>query len=47
MLHTLNLIGFSLLTLAFANSPALGAVNEDVNTPDRVNNVRILLLILA
>jgi hypothetical protein len=44
MLHTLNLISFSLLTLAFANSPAVGSISEKVNTPDRVNGVRNLFL---
>lgn len=45
MLHALNLIGFSLLTLAFANSPAVGSVSKKVNTPDRVNGVRIDLFL--
>jgi hypothetical protein len=44
MCHNFGLIGVSLLTLASANSPALGAVDEDVNTPDRVNSVCILFL---
>jgi hypothetical protein len=45
MLHTLTPISFSLLTLAFANSPALGNISEKVNTPDRVNGVRIDLFL--
>ena len=45
MLNTLNLISFSLLTLASANSPAVGSISEKVNTPDRMNGVRIDLFL--
>jgi hypothetical protein len=44
MRNKVGLISVSLLTLTSANSPALGAVNEDVKTPDRVHSVRILFL---
>lgn len=41
MRHTMGLISVSLLTLASANSFAVGGLSAKGNTPDRVTGVRI------